>query len=144
MILFIVGGVEPSWVSGHKRLALFSASDYHLLASIVKKADRLVVTPHILTETSNLLGKPGNPFNQDYFLKFAELVTNAELVDEHHVPGSEIVQSNEFSYLGLTDAGLMNLEPQGLTVLSCDSLLVTACLWNGLQAKNFNQLRKIA
>jgi len=54
-ILLIVGLVGSKHIATHKKLDSYSEEDFKLLVSILDTCRHLVVTPHVLAETSNLV-----------------------------------------------------------------------------------------
>lgn len=57
LLLFFVGGYDRSLVERFRRTAdRFVAPDFDTLSALLMSFERIVTTPHILTETSNLLG----------------------------------------------------------------------------------------
>ena len=52
--LVIVGRASRAYVERHKRWDNFSLEDYDCLAELLKTASRIIVTPNVLTEGSNL------------------------------------------------------------------------------------------
>ena len=62
LLLLFIGGKDTLLIPKSKNLSEYTEDDYDLLAEIVNSSfDRLVTTPHIMTEVSNLLGKERYP-----------------------------------------------------------------------------------
>lgn len=60
LLLFYVGGYDRNLVERFPRTAdRFVASDFDTLNGLLASFDKVATTPHILTETSNLLGQLG-------------------------------------------------------------------------------------
>ena len=56
LVLFVVGIASPSYIAKHKRLAAYTENDFALLTDLLSAAGSVIVTPNIVTETSNLAG----------------------------------------------------------------------------------------
>ncbi|KQT60112.1 hypothetical protein ASG52_18495 [Methylobacterium sp. Leaf456] len=55
LVLLTVGRASPAFVEVHKRTRSDRSEDMPLLETLLAKADRIVTTPHVLGETSNLI-----------------------------------------------------------------------------------------
>jgi hypothetical protein len=53
-ILLLVGSTHRSYIRAHKALSAYSEQDFDLLVDYLRGSKRLLVTPHVLAETSNL------------------------------------------------------------------------------------------
>jgi hypothetical protein len=138
LLLFVVGSTSREWIRRHKRLGAFDVRDYMILARILTAAEKLVVTPNILTETSNLLGSPKNPSDHALFRTLAEIVETADILEEVYVPSAEVAKTRQFQYLGLTDAGILSLKDQNAVILTRDERLASECMNMGLSVLPFD------
>jgi hypothetical protein len=138
LLLFVVGSTSQEWIGRHKRLGAFDVRDYVILARIVGAAEKIVVTPNILTETSNLLGSPKNPDDQALFGLLAQIVKSADILEEVYVPSARAAETRQFPYLGLTDAGILTLKEQNTVVLTLDQRLASECMNMGLSVLPFD------
>ena len=141
LVLLIVGTVDKRRIANHHRLNGFSASDFDVLRDFLVGARTIIVTPNILTEASNLVGNPKNPSHRSYFEGLQAIVLHTESLTEIYVPSVQVLRQPAFRYLGLTDAGILELADRKAIVLSCDNRLVAECLLAGLQATTFDRLR---
>lgn len=141
LVLLIVGTVDKRRIASHHRLGGFSAVDFDVLRDFLFGARTIIVTPNILTEASNLVGNPKNPNHRSYFEGLQAIVIHTESFTEVYVPSAEALGHPCFRYLGLTDAGIVQLADRDTIVLSCDNRLVAECLSAGLQATTFDRLR---
>ena len=137
LLLLVVGSVRIDLIQHHRRLSGFFASDFRRLADILSVAEKVVVTPNILTETSNLLGSPKSPSDTHLFQKLSEIVRNAEVLEEIYIPSTEIAQMPQFPYLGLTDSGILSLKERNVVVLTRDMRLASECWSIGLDVLPF-------
>ncbi len=138
LLLFVVGSVSPDRIGRHKRLSEFDAKDYVILARQLSAATKLIVTPNILTETSNLLGSPKNPDDRIFLQTLAEIIKNADIIEEVYVPSRTVAQMTQFQYMGLTDGGILSLKQQDAVVLTRDKRLASECMNVGLAVLPFD------
>jgi hypothetical protein len=134
-LLLIAGTADPRRV-GSKRLAAFDADDLVMAQRIAASARRLVTTPHLLTEISNLLG--GWPEAQ------AALRTLTAGWEERWPQLASIgdeVEARVFERLGLADWAVTTLATDGVLVISTDIALCIAVEWLGGETVRFNQVR---
>ncbi len=146
LVFFVVGLVDIRRIRDHKRLkgALYREVDHQLLCRIVSGSKGLALTPHVLAETSNLLGKPRDPQSFAYFEFLKALLSRDGGVEEFHVAGRTAVGRPEYRYLGLTDAALLVQDPGDFTLITVDTALHLAALQAGRACINFDHIRHLA
>lgn len=140
LLLFFVGSVERRLIERFKRTKArgFEESDYELLTSFLKLFnDRVVTTPHILTEVSNLAGQLGSR-KQRFFSYFAKGIS--QLI-EHCEPSKNLAQVESFVKFGLTDAAIIDLVKGQYLVLTDDFRLSNYLGKQDIDVLNFNHLR---
>lgn len=140
LLLLFVGSVERRLIERFKRTVSrgFEVSDYELLRNFLKLFDdRVVTTPHILTEVSNLAGQLGSQ-KQRFFSYFAKGIS--QLI-EHCEPSENLAQVESFVKFGLTDAAIIDLVKGQYLVLTDDFRLSNYLGKQGVDVLNFNHLR---
>jgi len=140
LLLYFLGGYDPTRITRFKRTAQFVPEDYTLLRSILRRFVRVVTTPNILTEVSNFSGQLGEPTRSSYFKKFAEEVC---LVEEHYIRSQEVARTDEFITFGLTDGAILRLARGTYLVLTDDLRLYEHLTRLNLDAVNFNHVRPL-
>jgi hypothetical protein len=138
LLLLCVGRWRKDQIPVFKRTSKFEESDYDLLIYYLARFQRVVVTPNIITETSNLLGQLEGRYREEAFTVFNELIS---FVKEQYIPSSDAAQSGSFLKLGISDATIEQLAESGLHVLSDDFPLVGTLNKAGLSAINFAHLQ---
>lgn len=141
LLLFIVGSLSLDRIAKHKRTDSFSPEDYQILVNLLRKFRGIVVTPSVLAEVSNLLGQTDDQTRIALLALLGDLVRTS---DERYVPSVEVVETVEFLRLGLTDAGILALTGEDLTVLTDDIHLYLALQRRGVEAINFHHVRESA
>jgi predicted nucleic acid-binding protein len=139
LLLLIVGTTKRSYIAIHKRLIAYSEPDFDLLLQIVERANKVVVTPNTLTETSNLLGYINEPVRTELFSKFRNLI---EVTDEFYCESRVAANSEAFLRLGLTDALLADSCKEHVSLVTTDFDLYQATLRGGGNVINFNHMRE--
>lgn len=138
LVLFIVGTTNRSLVARHKRLKEFSLEDFDLLCRMIESSPQVFVTPNTLTETSNLLGYIDEPARTQLLETFRTLVLSTP---EEYVQSRIACKTKEFTRLGLTDSGLIEISGEFRSLLTTDLDLYLSAIKRGVSAINFNHLR---
>ena len=138
LLLFFIGSVERRLIKRFKRTQGFEQNDFDLTIGFLKLFEnRIVTTPHILTEVSNLAGQLG-PQKQRFFSYFAKGIS--QLI-EHYEPSANLAQAESFAKFGLTDTAIVKLVKDQFLVLTDDFPLSNYLGKQGVDVLNFNHLR---
>jgi hypothetical protein len=141
LVLLVVGSASIEYINKHKRLTSFSTDDFELLVELIGMFSDIVMLPHILSETSNLIKQIDNPARLKIQHSFGTLInTTTELP----LPSVYGVQRSEFAKLGLTDAMILRLcsltgngiEP---TLLTTDTALANTAHSLGYSVIDYKQ-----
>lgn len=141
LLVLVVGTVDREEVARFKRTRAYSAEDFDRLLAVAARYSQVVVTPHVLTEVSNLAGQLQEHLRVRAFSTLAQLVPT---FDEQFSASSALVRERLFGRLGLTDAAVAAVARDyraGLTVLTADLDLYLALSAGGATAINFNHVR---
>lgn len=138
LFVLVVGNVSRDHVGRARRTEQYSPEDFDLLHSSLAEYDQVLVTPHVLAETSNLLGYLSEPL-----LSRSRAIMAAMMLywDERFHRGSELTSTSTFLRLGLTDSALFNVSSATTTLLTDDLPLYLAASQAGRLAINFTHLR---
>jgi len=107
-----------------------------LLEQFVAPFGRVITTPHVLTEVSNLLMK-GHGLNSFAAGFKAHIMEAQEIYDQ----SDRIVEERCFPSFGLTDTAISKLGRKNFLVLTDDFRLYAMLLNRGVDAINFNHVR---
>ncbi len=113
--------------------------DFVLLKLVLEGYQKIVVTPHILAETSNLASQIGDP-DKSKILQTLGVFIDAHEEIQH--PSKNAVHSSYFVRLGLTDSMILEILKEGTPLLTDDFDLYYQTANSGHQAFNFNHLRQ--
>lgn len=134
-ILYIIGSLDPQRTVRDKRTSMYNEDDFDRLSKFINVFRTKIVTPHILTEISNLLGK-------DLWLRkaFAGFI---EISDERFIASKETVNNPIFSSLGLTDAAIFDIAKTNHLVVTDDAPLSMRLLSHGTDVVSLSKIRQI-
>jgi hypothetical protein len=140
LLLYFIGSYDQGLISSFKRTLQFTVEDFNLLLLLLQMFERLVTTPSILTEISDLSGQLGEPARTTYFYSFAEQLA---LMEEHYIASREIAAQDEFIKIGLTDASIFKLAKGKYLVLTDGFRLSQSLLRKEIDVINFNHIRPL-
>jgi hypothetical protein len=129
MILWMVGRSNRRGIERHKRTAAFTSDDYDRLDQFIGEFHRIVTTPHVLTEISNLIPELAGALKS--WVGQAHELWNQSIA---------IVEDPCFLPFGLADAAI-SAAAQNFLVITSDAALCAALQRHGRDAINFNHLR---
>jgi len=138
LVLLVVGLTDRTLITKHKRTRSFELADFDLLTQFLSNFDEVVVTPHILTEASNLVSQIGEPILSAVRHTFSTLL---ETQREEFQPSHIVANHNLFIRLGLTDCAVLNLVKDKTPLITVDLDLYLAAAATNSNAENFNHLR---
>jgi hypothetical protein len=137
--MLFIGSYDRNLVPLFKRTAQYTVEDYELAARLFAFFTKVVTTPAILTEESNLAGQLSGELKPRFFTAFARGLI---LLEEHYIPSVEIARLPEFARFGLTDATIRQIAQAGYLVLTNDFRLAGYLDSTNIPALNFNHLRQ--
>lgn len=118
----------------------FSRKDYEFIRSFAGTFDRLVTTPHILTEVSNFMGQLHGHVKNGCFEAFARHLTEPT-THEHLPPAKELAVAGEFVPFGITDTSIAKIAAGTSLVLTTDARLNAHLTRRGIDSLNYNNFR---
>jgi uncharacterized protein YaiI (UPF0178 family) len=99
---------------------------------------KIVTTPSILTEISNLADKLADPDREKCFLIFSQFVST---LNEIYIESKEITKNEKFVKFGITDCGILSTVKDKYLVLTDDFKLANYLQSVNIDVINFNHLR---
>lgn len=140
LLLLVIGRHDENRIETFKRTNTFTKKDFNFLTEFLRGFQKLVATPHILTEVSNLAGNLADPQRTACFRSFAN---DIRTIDEHTDTARSISATSVFERLGITDASISLALAQRFLVLTDDLSLYVHLVSNGIDAINFNHIRPV-
>ncbi|WKC46137.1 PIN domain-containing protein [Pseudomonas veronii] len=138
LLLLVVTGGTPS-ITDFKRTSGYTTEDYELLLIVIDQFEKLISTPHILAEVSNLTnGLYGKKLHDFY----ATLKNTLSTIVEIHSPALDISHEYELAPYGLTDAGIIAAAKNNFLVLTDDLRVAGFAHQHCVDVVNFNHIRE--
>ena len=142
LILLLVGSCNPSLIGTNKITANqgFDEEDFNSLRDFIGRFQKLVTTPHILTEVSNHTEKIKGVDHPQIISQFAQWI---ETLEEHSESSKQLAKTEAFARYGLTDSAVSHLANKNLLVLTIDLQLAGYLHKRGVNVINFNHVRHV-
>jgi hypothetical protein len=141
LLLYFVGMYDQDRIPKFKRTMAFTTDEFLLLTVIFNEFDKIITTPNILTEVSNLCGQlPGNL--RSYF--YGDFANRIPALREEYTSSTTISSSNHFNKFGLTDSGIVETVKGNYLAPTADLELFGLLNNLGIDAINFNHIRTLA
>ena len=139
LVLYLVGLVNRQRILTFKRTQNFTIEDFDLLTDLIGWFGKLVATPHVLSQTSDLTDLPGKELVEVRRL----FKVAVDQIDESYDPSRVLVSDPVFERLGLTDAAIAKVCSRGVLVVTADVELQLEVQRKGADALNFNHVRPL-
>ena len=139
LVLLAVGLTDKKYVSLHKRTKKHDLTGFYIVQSIMSRFDSVILVPHVLAETSNLIRNIHDAAADLISIQFANMIINTQ---ERFIASSIAVRKREYKRLGLTDAILLEASSFGCHLLTDDLDLYLAALSSKLQVTNYSHVRE--
>ncbi len=139
LVLHIVAVTDEKLIGKHKRTRAFVPDDFLLLKLVLQDYPQIVVTPHILAETFNLVAQIGDPDKSRILRTLGDFVGKHEEIQH---PSKSAVNAPYFVRMGLTDSLVLEIMQDGLPLLTDDYDLYLQAMNSNCLAFNFNHLRQ--
>ncbi len=143
LLLYFVGrydrGLIERWPRTNDR---FVSVDYDLLLLLLEPFEKLIVTPHVLTEVSNMLGYLAEPAKTGCRVLLAQIINS--VMQEKRTPGASLSEDPAFVPFGITDTSILDAAVGSYLVLTDDLPLYAYLLAQGVEVLNFNEIRGLA
>jgi len=138
LLLYFVGAYDTSQLQNPSRTDQFEPEDFVVLDAFMRQFDQVVTTPHVLAETSNLLGQLRDHVKAACFPLLRQSIS---LMREHRPPAATIGADPGFLQFGITDAAIAEASPGAYLVLTDDLPLYGYLGGRGVDVLNFNNIR---
>ena len=140
LLLYFVGAFRPDRIRSFKRTSRYSDDDFALLEKVISGFKRMMTTPHVLTEVSNLMGQCEEPLRSDLR---GWLSTAIEGWNETSTASRTLAKAAHFLRLGLTDTAIADLTPGSCLILTDDRPLAGLLEAKGMAVIRFSDLQSI-
>jgi rRNA-processing protein FCF1 len=142
LLLLLVGSLDRKLIGKSKITANqgFTTDDYEVLKTFIGNFQKVITTPHVLSEVSNHVDKFKGDYHREIFKSFACLIEESE---EHFKAAQSLTNSEGFVTFGLTDVAISVLASEKILVLTSDFPLAGFLEKKGVDVINFNHLRQL-
>ena len=139
LLLMFIGYLNKDHITKFKRTQQYLPEDFDLLNALLITFNKIITTPNILTEVSNL----ANSLSGDYKKFFGRIFSKSiESLNENYLESKLVINSKELLNFGLTDSVILK-SVKGKYLLLTDYLpLYYYAIGNGVDAINFNHIRE--
>ena len=138
LVLLVVGTLDRRLIATHKRTQKFTPEDFDMLASFLNGYPRIVVTPNVVTETSNLLQQTNEATGRRLLGLLKSMLA---LFAERFVPSTDAANAPGFLFLGVADSATLHNPPPDSVLLTDDLPLYLQASRLGHRAVNFTHLQ---
>ena len=140
LLVWVVAQLGPECVEQFKRTSSYSANDVEGIRETISRYAQVYTTPHVIVEVSNLLRHLGEDRRHEARIALAAFV---DRTPEHFVESAEVVMTQAYLKLGVTDAALYSIANRhDLVLLTADLELYHYASGLGVEAININHLRQ--
>ena len=138
LLVYFLGSFNPKLIPNYKKTKSYTFEDFDVLSRFFKYFNRLLTTPNILTEVSNLSSALEDHIRQKYFKKFKSMIT---ILNEKIVMSRRAAENKYFEKYGLTDAVIIELSKKQYLVITDDYKLSSLLHSINIDVINFNHIR---
>lgn len=140
LIVYLVSLLDEKWASAFG----YSSDDVLLLKEVLAPFKKLIVTPAILGEVTNLSNVRLPKHIRNAFFQLLSELLPKEVFSERNVALSKVVSGQGFGRLGFADGTIEELARTGIPVITDDFDLYFLLASNELEVFNYNHIRYIA
>jgi predicted nucleic acid-binding protein len=134
LLLYIIGSFNLRSISGHKVTAMFDEDDFYIASDFIGKFEKIITSPHVLTEVSNQL-----PDKSDFFTIFESYINDSAI--EKFINSSEITMNKGFAKFGLADSAIVEISKDSHLIFTSDNRFYAYLNSIGVDALNFDSLK---
>ncbi|WP_439490352.1 PIN domain-containing protein [Algoriphagus sp.] len=138
LILLVVGLIDKSLISTHKRTSIFESIDFENLTFLIGSLERILTTPNVLTEVDNLLNNFQKGHRWTYYQVLKELISKST---ERFIESKSNLESQAFFDLGLTDSGVLEICKECDFLITGDSKLADYANAYGIKVIDLKKIR---
>ncbi len=142
LLLFLVGVYDPSYVESCPLLTennkYYRREHFELIKKILQRfPDKIIITPHVLSEVNMLSKKIGKDKRQDYFVKIIEELKKH---NEHCIPLKVLLGNGAVIQFGFTDVSLVETADKNKWIVLTDDLPLYIAFNGKVPMINFNSV----
>lgn len=143
MLLFIVGNYDLEYIKKFpfNRTACYSKEDFEILVNVFSHVKKIYITPHILTELSNLSRDVDNYKIVNYFNAFIKVLLH---IKEESVEKNIILKSSNLYKFGVADFAIYHIARKKNYLVFTDDFKLSGFLkYKNIGVLNLKEIRMI-
>lgn len=142
LLLYLVGIYDVNLITNFKRTAKYTSEDFNIIDNFLKYFNKVITTPYILSELSNLSLQIKEPKKKDYFIYLIKVLKQYY---EEHIAKDTILDSRELYLLpqiGFTDLSIIEAVKKNEYLVFTDDFKLTGYLQSlKFDVINLNHIR---
>jgi len=139
LLLFFIGNFDENYIKTFKRTNRYSIEEFNWVANIIDKFSKIIVTPQILAELSNLSKQMDKPKLKQYFSYLVEVIKESR---EIYINKDQLMEINSLVAVGFTDFSIIKSAKEGKYLVFTDDGPLTGYLEKEkLDVINLNRIR---
>lgn len=137
LLLYFIGKYDINRIKTFKRTEIYSEEEFYIIGNLILgHFSKILTTPNILTEISNLSGQL--PEKEKFYEK---LKTEINILDEKYFPSKTLCENEKFSEFGLTDISIKFLANRKYLIITDDLPFVNFLQNKKIPVINWNWLK---
>ena len=141
LLMYLVGSYDPGYIGLFKRTQQYSTEDFQIVRGLAHRFRRLVTTPHILSELTNLSRGVHEPRLSKYFRCLIGVLRRAH---EVHVHKDVLLSHARLPRFGFTDLSILEAAKRSKYLVLTDDFAAAGILRaERCDVINLNHLRQL-
>jgi len=140
LLLYLIGSYDISYIKRFKRTESYTKEEYKFLCCFLENycPNKKYISPHILTELSNLSLSVSSERLSEYFSYFIDILKKTS---EIYINKNQIFKFKELSKFGVTDISILQTAKEyDFFVLTSDYKLSNYLFKNDIEVFNFRNI----
>ena len=133
LVLLIIGMTDPSLIERHKKSG-FTAEDYYTLLDFLGTDPTFLLLPHVVAETSSLLGLIGDQYRKSILETFRHFIISHR---EYYLQIRVAAKRLDLSWRGATDCAIIEVNGPDFHLITADAPLYEHFLSRQKPVTNF-------
>lgn len=142
LLLYFVGLYNPRIIGNFQRLSKkgYTSQDFRILLTFLRNFSKIVITPHVLTELSNLAMQGFS--EKEFQTFFGNILSELFQLEEMNVDKDTILNTAHLPKFGFTDTAIsVAAKEEGYLVITDDYKLHGFLNSSGIDSLNLSYLR---
>jgi hypothetical protein len=142
LVVYLVGLFDRRHLINCRAIkSSFTTDEFKFLAQLVGQFDKVITTPHILTEVSNLAGRLPQTVHVAFRRFFASVIFQ---FGEKNAAATDLAAAPEFTRFGIADTAIALIAPGQFFVLTEEIALYSHLSSKGVDVMNFSHVRLLS